>query len=294
MGARPRQPGRLPRRLRSGRGRRAGGVRDRRPALAPGRAAGQPGRLADDHRPQPRDRPPAPRPDARREDTPARRARGRGGRDGGDDLSRRAAGADLHLLPSVARARGAGRAHAARARRSDDGGDRPRVPRSRGDDETAADAGEAQDQGCGHPVQRPGGAPAAAAAGSGAGGCLPRLQRGLRRPRRPRGGGDPAGQGARRADARRAGGARPERADAARRRAPRRPFRGRRARAARRPGPVAMGRRQDRPRARDARPRARAARSRSVRRAGGDRVAAHGGAARLVGDRRVSTSSSSG
>ena len=85
VGPRPREPRRLPRRLRSGRGRRAGGVRDRRRALAPGRAAGQSGRLADDHRPQPRDRPPAPRPDDRREDTPARRARGRGGRDGGDD-----------------------------------------------------------------------------------------------------------------------------------------------------------------------------------------------------------------
>ncbi len=192
VGARPREPRRLPRRLRSRRGRRAGGVRDRRPALAPGRAAGQPGRLADDHRPQPRDRPPAPRPDDRREDTPARRARGRGGRDGGDDLSRRAARADLHLLPSGARARGAGRAHPARARRSDDGGDRPRLPRSRGDDETAARTREAEDQSCGNPVSRPADTPAARAAGRGARRRLPGLQRGLLRRHRPRRRGDPA------------------------------------------------------------------------------------------------------
>ena len=103
VGPRPRQPGRLPRRLRSRRGSRAGGVRGRRRALAARRHAAQSGRVADDHGPQPRDRPPAPRPHARREDAPARGARGRGGRDGGDDLPRRAAGADLHLLPSGAR-----------------------------------------------------------------------------------------------------------------------------------------------------------------------------------------------
>ena len=56
-------------------------------------------------------------------------------------------------------------------------------------------AGEAQDQGCGHPLQRPGGAPAAGAAGGGAGGRLPRLQRGLRRSCRPRRRGDPARHG---------------------------------------------------------------------------------------------------
>ena len=112
VGPRPREPGRLPRRLRPRRGGRAGGVRDRRRALASRRRAGESGRVADDHGPQPCDRPPAPRPHARREDAPARRARGRGGRDGGDDVPRRAAGADLHLLPSGARARGAGRADA--------------------------------------------------------------------------------------------------------------------------------------------------------------------------------------
>ena len=54
--------------------------------------------------------------------------------------------------------------------------------------------------------------------------------------------GDPARPRARRADARRARGARPARADAAARRAPRRALRRRRrARAARRPGPLAAG-----------------------------------------------------
>ncbi len=82
-----------------------------------------------------------------------------------------------------------------------------------------------QDQGRGHPVPRSGRPPLAGAAGSGAGGRLPDLQRGLRRPRRPRGGGAPARRGARRADAGRARGARAPRADAAQRCAPRGPVR---------------------------------------------------------------------
>ena len=61
----------------------------------------------------------------------------------------------------------------------------------------------------GIPFRVPAEPPAARAAGGGAGGRLPDLQRGLRRTRRSRGGGAPAGRGARRADARRAGGARP-------------------------------------------------------------------------------------
>ncbi len=116
----------------------------------------------------------------------------------GEDLPRRAAGADLHLLPSVARARGPGRPDLARARRSDHGGNRARLPGPRGDDETAAFAGKTQDQRCRHPLPRPGRAPAAGAAGCGAGGRLPDLQRGLQRPRRPRGGGAAAGRGAHR------------------------------------------------------------------------------------------------
>ena len=50
---------------------------------------------------------------------------------------------------------------------------------------------------------------------------------------------------------------------------------------------VALGRRADRGRADDARSRAGAARPRAVRGAGGDRVAARGGAARLAADRRA-------
>ena len=141
------------------------------------------------------------------------------------DVSRRAARADLHVLPSGARARGAGRPHAARTRRPDDGGDRARLPRRAGDDEAAADAREAQDQGGRHPVQRPCRPSAARPAGRGARGRLPDLQRGLRRARRPRRRGDPARHRARRPDARRARGAGTARADAAERRAARGAFR---------------------------------------------------------------------
>ncbi len=86
VGPRPREPGRLPRRLRPRRGSRSGGVRGRRRALASRRHAAQSGRLADDHGSQPRDRPAASRPQARREDASARGVRGRGGRDGGHDV----------------------------------------------------------------------------------------------------------------------------------------------------------------------------------------------------------------
>ena len=77
----------------------------------------------------------------------------------------------------------------------------------------------------GIPLPRPGRPPAAGAAGGGARGRLPDLQRGLRRPRRPGRGGAPARRGAGRADAGRARGARAARADAAQRRAPRGPVR---------------------------------------------------------------------
>ena len=58
---------------------------------------------------------------------------------------RRSPAADLHLLPSGARARGAGRADAPHAGRPRDRRDRARVPRAAGDDGAAAGAGEAQD-----------------------------------------------------------------------------------------------------------------------------------------------------
>ncbi len=54
--------------------------------------------------------------------------------------ARRPAAADLHLLPPGARARRAGRAHAAAARRAEHGRDRARVPRARADDGAAARA----------------------------------------------------------------------------------------------------------------------------------------------------------
>ena len=79
VGTRPRCPDRLPRRLRPRRGGRAGGVRDRRGALAARRRPRQPGRLAGDDGAQPRDRPHPPRSHAGREDAAARGARGSGG-----------------------------------------------------------------------------------------------------------------------------------------------------------------------------------------------------------------------
>jgi RNA polymerase sigma-70 factor, ECF subfamily len=73
-----------------------------------------------------------------------------------------------------------------------------------------------------------------------------------------------------------------------------RPVRRRRARAARRPGPLALGRHEDHARAKRARPCLRAPGQERLCRPGGDRVAAHGGAARLAADRRPVTGSSCG
>ena len=154
--------------------------------------------------------------------------------------------------------RGADRADVACARRADHRGDRPRLPGRRGDDEAAAVARETQDPRCRHPVPRSRRPSAPGAAGRGARGRLSDLQRGLRRPRRPRRRGAAARRGAHRAHARRARGARPARADALARCAPRGPVRRGRARAARGPGPLALGRGGDLPRACGARPLARA------------------------------------
>ena len=84
-----------------------------RRTLAARRRAGQPRRLDRRDRAQPRDRPDPPRADARPQDAscsraPSAIARRRGRRDPG-----RAARADLRVLPSGARDRGAGRADAA-------------------------------------------------------------------------------------------------------------------------------------------------------------------------------------
>ena len=76
---------RAPRRHRAGRGRRPGGVRDRRRALATRRRAGESDRLADRDRAQPRDRShPAPA-DARAEDRAARARARRRPAGGGND-----------------------------------------------------------------------------------------------------------------------------------------------------------------------------------------------------------------
>ena len=221
VGTSPRCPDRLPRRLRPRRGSRAGGLRGRRGALAARRRSRQPGRLADHDGAQPGHRPHSPRSHAGREDAAARGARGGGGSDGRDDIPGRAARARLHLLPSGARHRRAGGSHPADARRPDHRRDRPRLPGRRADDGPAAGAGEAQDQGRRDPVPGACRPPAARSARRRARGRLPDLQRGLRRPRRAGRRGAPARPRARRADARRAGGARPAGDDAAARRPPR-------------------------------------------------------------------------
>ena len=98
-------------------------------------------------------------------------------------------------------------------------GDRARLPGPGRDDGEAPRPREAEDQGGRDPVPRAPGAPAARPARGGARRRLPDLQRGVRRPGRPRSRGDPARPSARRADAGRARGARAPRADAGQRRA---------------------------------------------------------------------------
>ena len=145
-----------------------------------------------------------------------------------DDVPRRAARADLHLLPSGARPRRAGRAHAADARRPHHRGDRARLPRPGRDDGEAPRPREAEDQGRRDPVPRAPATPATRPARRGARRRLPDLQRGLRRPGRPRASRRSGSAGPCRADAGRAGGARAPGADAPQRRAPRRALRRRR------------------------------------------------------------------
>ena len=127
-----------------------------------------------------------------------------------------------------------------------DRGDRPRLPRPRGDDGEAARPREEQDQGRRDPVSRAAGPSAPRPPRRGARGRLPDLQRGLRRPRRPRGRGDPARARARRADARRARGARTAGADAGERRPARGAVRRRHGCPPPRPGSIALGLRPDR------------------------------------------------
>src|SRR5262249_20380381 len=197
-------------------GRGAESMCGRAGPLAPRRRPRQPGCLVDDGRAEPGNRPDPPRPDPRPQDGAACRARawraGGGGRD-----PRRATEPDLRVLPPRAHDRRAGRAHIALARRADHRGDRAGLPRPGADDGPAAGTCEAEDPRRGDPVPRPARPPAARAATGGARDRLPDLQRGLW-PAAAGGamrGGDPAREGARRADARRARGAGAPRPDAA-------------------------------------------------------------------------------
>ena len=242
MGSRARQPDRLPRRLRARRGGRPGGVRGGGRALAARRRPRQPARLAGDHGTQPGDRPDPSRAHAGGEDRAARDSGGDRGRTRPDDDPGRAARADLHLLPPGAGARRPGRADAAHARRAEHRGDRPRLPGPDRDDGEAAGTGEEEDPRGSDPVPGPAGPPAPGPARRRARGRLSDLQRGLRRPVRARGRGDPARAGAGRADARRARRPRVAGADAGQRRAACGPLRRRRDRAPARPGPLAVGR----------------------------------------------------
>ena len=177
-----------------------------------------------------------------------------------------------------------------------------------GDARPAARPGQEEDPRRGDPVSRPGRRRAARSARRRAAGPLPGLQRGLPRhrrrsphpPRAVRGGDPPDAASSSCADAGRAGGPRPPRADAV----PRRPARdadgpGRRARPPRRPGPLAagIGARIDEGRATLDRA-MRMRRVGPVPAPGGDRGAPRRGAVdrgdRLAADRRRCTGSSAG
>ena len=180
-----------------------------------------------------------------------RRRRPRGAR---LDGPRRRAPPALHLLPSCAEPRCAGGAVVAHALRSDDAGDRRRVPRARGDDGPANRPGEAQDRRGPDPLPgaRRSRAPRSTRRRPG------RRLRGVHRSAslvvgrrsgqgRPGGGGHPPRPADRRAHARRAGVHRPPRARCSRRTLAEPPGSTSGApRAARRPGPDPVGPRRHR------------------------------------------------
>ena len=193
----------------------------------------------------------------------ARRAglRRRAGRGERRRHRRRPAAPGVHRLPSAPAHRGPGRAHPAPARRPWHRRDRPRLPRAGSDDRPAHRPRQAHAGGGQGAVRGAGCERAGAAAGVGARGRLPDLQRGLLGHRRRRL--DAAGAlrrgaaprpGARRPGAGRERGPRPGRADGAAGLA--RPCPGRRARpagAAARAGPRALGSAADPARPRRAR-----------------------------------------
>ena len=239
---------------------------------------GQPDGLADHDRSQSRDRPHPARADTGGEDRAAEaRAARRHRRKEAMDETATFPDERLELIftcchPALALDAQVG-THAAHARRPLDRGDRTRLPRPVRDDEQAPDTRQAQDPRRRHPVRRPARPPAARAARRRARGRLPDLQRRLgRRPRRPVGRSDPPRPLARRAHARRGRSARPARAHADQPRAQRRSLPRRRARPARRPGPVALGPAPDRARPATARTRAQPPRERGrLSHPGGDR-----------------------
>ena len=226
----------------------AGRVRRGRRALAGRRAAAEPGRLDHHHRPQPRDRPAAPRGLARRPPRPGGAAARRGDEPAEEGpVPRRPAAADLHLLPPGARPprpRSRSRCACSAASRPRRSRARSWCPRRRWRSGWCAPRARSATRGsrtaCPDEAELPARLRSvlavvylvfnegyAASSGDGAGARRP-----LRR-------GDPPRPAARRADARRARGAGPARADAARRVAPRGAHRPRTARWCRSPSRTA-------------------------------------------------------
>ena len=288
MGTGPRHPDRLPRRLRPRRGGRSGGVRDRRRALAARRRARQPARLAGDDGAQPRRRPHPTRPDTGGEDQAA------GTREAEtehvDEIDETAIPDErLELIFTCCHPALSLEAQVALTLRTLGGLSTERiasaflVPK-----ETMAKRLVRAKQRSAPPASRSGCRPAHLLPDrldAVLGGRLPDLQRGLRGPGRPGRRGDPAGRRARRADAGRARGPGPAGADAAQRRPARGAVRGRLGRAPTRPGPLALGRREDRRGASDAEARPGAGRPGPLRAPGCDRGAAPRRPAGLARDR---------